>query len=88
MSFSFVVLRAGVEPATSGLEVPCSIQLSYRSLLATAWTFAQTHEVITLSRSPSLSSRRCSPWPSFVGPPARKHLNEIKTLAGEMLAEI
>lgn len=27
-----MVLRAGVEPATSGLEVPCSIQLSYRSL--------------------------------------------------------
>lgn len=29
---SMVVASAGIEPATLGLEVPCSIQLSYEAV--------------------------------------------------------
>ena len=57
-----VVRLAGVEPATLGLEVRCSVQLSYRRTC--------TYETLGLD-STALGRLRPHPVRSYIGPPSR-----------------
>lgn len=55
----FMVPRAGLEPATLGLEVLCSIQLSYRGIMISIANGAniQTSDIIFLTFSRTTSTK-------------------------------
>jgi hypothetical protein len=54
----FLVPRAGIEPATLGLEVPCSIQLSYRGVNGRIDHDQRTLETYVRKAAPSICSIR------------------------------